>query len=294
MLFRSAGFEINIPSPGPGTYSLILETDSGKQISLGHLTLEGREQPRVFLMHIPKTAGTSLNDWFCSHFDEGKFLVHLESESRWQSNPESYADYELLSGHVNLERFAAKMNLAQYYVATVLRDPWKQFLSHLAWIRRLADPGEEARFTQHIEYARELALRLGETDLSDASDLGRILSTLTEPQFRLLDNCQTRYFVHVHPGHRVTEDILERALDNRSMIHRIGTTDELDAFMAGVCEDMRWPKGKPIAKKNVSPDYYGLHADTEEMRSVLEPFVRYDLLLWARLRQSPRPAHTLS
>lgn len=282
-----AGFEINISSPGPGAYSLILETESGKQISLSHLTLEARQQPRVYLMHIPKTAGTSLNNWFCSHFGEGKFLVHLESESRWRSNPEKFTEYEFLSGHVNLERFAAKMNLAQYYVAAVLRDPWKHFLSHLAWIRRLADPGEEARFAQHIEYTRELASRLGEADLSDAGSLGGILSTLSEPQFRLLDNCQTRYFVHVHPGHPVTEDILERALNNQSMIHRIGTTDDLDAFIAGVCEDMRWPKGGPIAKKNVSVNYYGLHADTSEMRAVLEPFVRYDLQLLAHLRQSP-------
>ena len=66
-----------------------VEGEHGQSERIGQLRLVPEEQPRLVFMHIAKAAGSTVNAYLASHYAKGSFLLHLESEKAWRSNPSS-------------------------------------------------------------------------------------------------------------------------------------------------------------------------------------------------------------
>jgi len=155
--------------------------------------------------------------------------------------------------------------------------------SHLAWIKRLAMPGEEKRFKQHPEYIQVLARKLAATEFTALEKLKTLLGSLTEREARLIENCQTRYFIFVPPGRSVDETDTRKAIEASATFDRIGITESISSFMKDVASDMSWPEPDDRIHQNVTQDFYGLDLSDCKTREVLRPLVQHDIELYKHI-----------
>ena len=286
----SAGFVLNVSNPFAGVWSLVAETDSKDQYSLAQISLQENFKPKLFFMHIAKTAGSSVNKYLASHYAEDRHALHVESKQEWRTDQDWARNLGFVSGHYSLPHFKRNLQLSRYYKITVLREPYAHLVSHLAWIRKLADEDETRRLAEHPEFVQHFARKLAKTDLSDPVAIGKLISSLEDKEKRLVDNCQVRYFTQVEVGADVGEMDAQNAIEASAEFDLIGTTDRIDEFLRHVAAHMGWKAPVTEVRENVSRNYYGLDVEDKNICAALEPLVHFDLKLYRVVKESQAEA----
>jgi len=281
----AAGFRMNQNAPGSGAFWLDAELETGATERLAQLKLVEEDQPRLLFMHIAKAAGSTVNSYFAGHFSPSRTLVHIESEPEWRGHKSKLERYDFLSGHVGLQALKRWLEIRSYRLVTVVRDPYAQLFSHLAWIRRLSDEGEEIRLARHPELIREFSTKLKDCDFTRAADLKRLISGLGDLERQLIDNCQTRYFAGCQ-GDWVAETDLKSAIEATRQFDHIGLAENLGDFLSRVAADMGWPEPQVEQRENVTRHFYGLEEAGMRVRRALKPLVRYDMQLYDYIRRN--------
>lgn len=148
-------------------------------------------------MHIAKTAGTSVNEYFADMFGTENVLVHAEGK-RNIFNIIGSGDHKHLvfvSGHLRLPNFLRLIDLREWFLFTCVRNPIDHVVSHLQWVKAIGHP-ENARFRDtHHEDIKRLATDLYKTPLDDVATLNEIIYKKHPIALQLFNNCQTRYFI---------------------------------------------------------------------------------------------------
>src|SRR3546814_11800308 len=76
---------------------------------------------------------------------------------------------------------------------TFLRSPDTQLISHLAWVRRLAEPAEKEKLERQSPRIRAIVEQLAMRDLGDPDQLGTLVEWLGSSRSFLFHNTQTHY-----------------------------------------------------------------------------------------------------
>ncbi|MEJ2534415.1 MAG: hypothetical protein P8008_02830, partial [Gammaproteobacteria bacterium] len=280
------GFRLSLANPQPGEYWLEVHGDEGRRERLVPLEFSQDRHQRLLFMHIAKAAGSSVNEFLGQHFAPDRQLVHFEGSPRWRAQPPDLGAFDFLSGHIAYPALRRRLaNLDRYFLVTVVREPSAQLVSHLAWIRRLAEPGEERRLHNHPEYIQEFAARLKACDFRSARSLTTLIRSLSERERALVDNCQVRYFTRPEGDWVGAEDV-DAALRAAARFDRIGFADDLSGFLTRVARDMNWPApDRQPPRENVTPDFFGLERAGVRVRRALKPLHRHDSELYAALRR---------
>jgi hypothetical protein len=280
----SAGFKLVTPTLPKGKFFLRIVLKNGKIIPIAEFELTKCDHPKLLFMHIAKAAGSTVNSFFASHYRNEQYAVHIESNEKWRSSPDDLNKLHFLSGHIHLHALAKKLNLDDYYKVTVVREPFEQLRSHLSWIRKLSDPGEDQRFRQHPTYIQNFSAKLAKVDLSNPKALKEVMESLEDVEMQLVDNCQVRYFTQIPAGEAVNDAHPREAINASKVFDEIGTTDRTSAFLKEVASKMEWPEPDNFTRENITQNFYGLDTSKAEIRAVLEPYVRHDLLLYDHVR----------
>ena len=130
--------------------------------------IQAAAEPRrpIFFMHIPKTAGTSFNNHVHGWFGYGKWHSHIEVLSR-EAQVGLLTRPQYVAGHLPFYKLRElPLDIGQIEFHTILREPYQQVHSHLAWIRGVGLDPASPFFHAHPEVVRELAIKLNSTDLS--------------------------------------------------------------------------------------------------------------------------------
>jgi hypothetical protein len=281
----TAGFALELEPAQAGSYGLEVEGPNRQSEPLATLRLAGEAPPRLFFMHIAKAGGSTINRYFRSRFPAERAVQHLESSTAWRDDPARLLKADYLSGHVSLFSIDSRLDLSAYALVTVLREPLDQLVSHLSWVRRLAEPGEEERLALHPPYVQAFAARLAGCDFTRADAVSRLVESLSREERGLVDNCQVRYLTARSPD-RVDASDLDLARRALPRFARIGLVDRLDAFLAGVARDMAWPLPGAFGRENVTPSFYGLEEPAPGVLEALEPLLAFDRELVAGVRES--------
>lgn len=201
----------------------------------------------LFLMHIPKTAGSSLNAFCASHYPCGWSATHLESLQNYQNFTSTMLrSMGFLSGHLTLQAVRSKDYIDDRFVTlTVLREPWSQLRSHLSWVRRLALPEHKVAFEQHAPMVQKAALRLHEQGPK------RFLQSMDANEKKLFHNVQSRYLLNLFQSDPQESD-LELAFRNLRAFDIVGITERMRDSLKLLCTRMAWKKTRRLKRENVS------------------------------------------
>ena len=283
---ESAGFRLVTANLPTGKFFLKVVLKNGKSVIVAEFKLVKYDQPKLLFMHIAKAAGSTVNSFFASHYPGNQYAVHIESNEKWRSSPDDLKKLRFISGHIHLHALKKKLDLKDYYKVTVVREPYSQLCSHLSWIRRLSDPGEEQRYKQHESYIQKFSSKLAKIDFANPEELSNLMHSLEDLEMRLVDNCQVRYFTSIPPPTAVGDADQLEAIRASEVFDQIGTTDHTGAFLKKMANKMLWPEPEDFKRENVTQEFYGLDTSRNDIRAALEPFVRHDLKLYEHVRVS--------
>ncbi|MBW1955553.1 MAG: hypothetical protein JRI83_07510 [Deltaproteobacteria bacterium] len=246
------------------------------------IVLEGL-LPKLFFMHIPKTAGTSFNAFCRLHFPDDRVAVHLESVPP-SEYPALLKEKNYLSGHLTLMHMKDRMDVSEFDLLSLVREPFRHLHSHLGWVRSIASDPESGFFAKHHPAVQETALKLRGIDFSNQKQLEVLAETISGIEVDFFDNLQTRYFLDYRPE-RVTRQDLDRAIRNLDRFRLIGITEQYDHFIDRVCREYGMERILPPVFNKAQVDRLFFH-EAVEVRRALRPLVECDLFLYDWIQQS--------
>ncbi|WP_145995418.1 hypothetical protein [Macromonas bipunctata] len=240
---------------------------------------------KYLFVHIAKAAGSSVNKFFMDALGRERCAVHLESNPQWQTEEgraKILAKHDYLSGHLVYWDFKSKVDLSQFNVFTFLRDPREHVISHLAWIRHIADPGQEKRFDAHPEYIQRLAKKLSQVDFLDRQSVSSFVDNLTPVELALLDNPQTRYLRSGRNRGAVNADDVSDAVQALQEIDAFGLVDRINSDLDHVAKLGGVAANIFSLKENVLTEKYGMSLQDAGLFNALNQLIRFDLALYEK------------
>ena len=277
-----AEIEIQVPAegiPSPSKKEMAPElAESDKKAASRETAFLTRDQPPILLMHIPKTAGTSLNAYIESQVSQEKSHLHIENLILGQKNPDldRLENKRFLSAHLKIDTLRRYLDTDRYFTVTMLRDPTRQTLSHLAWVKRLADPQNQRELDNSPEYIKTIVDRISSMDLVAFFD------TLTREEKNFFDNCQTRYLLPFHGEVDLTPAHIQEALQKLLRFDAVLLTERYQASTALLAFYMGWQPPAQPRVLNISKKKYFIDLETanEEIKQRFERITRYDQMLY--------------
>jgi hypothetical protein len=230
---------------------------------------------KLLYFHVPKTAGSSINEFFAKNVK--KYHFHIESVDGVDNK--FCNDYEFISGHVAFPRMNQILDLKDWITFATFREPLSYTVSHLKWVRKLADKGEEKRFAQHPDIFQKIALKMTEYDFSSPAQITDFIKWLDSINFHYFHNTQLHYMHSTQNQHALTDEQVQKAIMNMKKIDFVGIQTNLDAFMEMISYEFGWElEIKP--RVNVNENNYGFDITNPETQKALLPLYEKDLILY--------------
>lgn len=235
---------------------------------------------KLLYFHVPKTAGSSINKFFGTYID--KSIFHIESQK--ELSKVFCEKYDFISGHVSYTKMNKILDLKEWITVATFRDPLAYTISHLKWVRKLADEGEESRLHAHTQIIQDIALKMREFDFSLSSDIECFIKWLEEIGVFYFHNTQTSYMHEVANTKTMTDFHLKKALEHLNNIDYIGIQEDLDSFMEMMSYEFGWTlEDKP--KVNMNENNYGFDINNSEIQKALFPLYEKDLILYEEAKK---------
>lgn len=236
---------------------------------------------KLFFIHIPKAAGSSVNDLISSVID-GLYYTHIEGlRSRWNE----IKDAKFLSGHIRYNEYENSFSQDDYVVFAFFREPLSHLKSHMNWVRRLAEPDLVNNRDSHSVVVHVIADELATLDFSNVDSIQSYVKQIKPIAYGLFDNCQVRFLSDVRPNERVSQKHLDQAINNMRHLHFVGISEHSKESQKQLLSLLGLESKTPEAKSNVNSYDYRLNVDEEQIVDALNPLVKYDHKLYAEAKK---------
>jgi hypothetical protein len=236
---------------------------------------------KLFFIHIPKAAGSSINELISSTV-KGGYYTHIEGlRNQWDDIKES----KFLSGHIRYKEYESDFSKHDYVVFAFFREPLSHLKSHINWVRRLAEPELTSNREAHTSIVHKIADDLADINFSDIQGLRSYVDSLRPIAYGLFDNCQVRFLSGVEPNERVSQKHLDQAIKNLHHLHFVGISEYSKESQEQLLTLFDLDKVTDEAKINVNTYDFGLNIDDENVSKILQPLVKYDVKLYEEAKK---------
>jgi hypothetical protein len=234
------------------------------------------DEPRIFFMHIAKTAGSSVNKIF-SEIYRNQAITHIEGKPDWNT---AIDQFSFISGHIRYPVFARMVKGVDFKYITFVRDPIEHLRSHLNWVRIQTIDPKHKKFVERNPAIWRLSKGLWKVNLSDAKSILFFLEEhYSNTQCKVLfQNCQCRYFINIKENINVGKDEFRNALGNMNQFEFVGISEKFDQSMKLLFAKMGLRDLRINALENV--ESYDRQYDRESFREVLSDYIGYDCGLY--------------
>ncbi len=237
---------------------------------------------KLLYFHVPKTAGSSINKYFSANLPNHHF--HIESVSKLDKD--FCESYQFISGHVSYNRMDNILNLDEWITFATFREPLSYVISHLKWVRKLADASEKERFDAHPEIFQTIAMKMTNFDFSKSSEIVKFIDWLREINFYYFHNTQTHYMNQTKDQGFLSDNQVDKALQNMKKINFIGIQENLNEFMESISYEFDWKiNTEDEIKVNTNENNYGFDISNPETQKALLPLYDKDLLIYNKAKQ---------
>lgn len=224
---------------------------------------------KIFYFHVPKTAGSTINKYFSTLYKNS--ITHIEGIENLTEK--SLEKYEFISGHVSYSDMNKKMSLGNYHTIITFREPFSHITSHLAWIRRLAEPENKKQYLEHPCIFQNIASKMLDHDFSCADEIHNFIDWLESIEFYYLHNTQTLYL-----------DINKKigtAIENLYKINHISLSNNIDNLLTNISENhLKINANLPlVSHENINQNKYGININDLKTRTALLRLIDKDIIL---------------
>jgi len=228
---------------------------------------------KYFYLHIPKTAGTTFNNFLKRAFSSKECLFHIENKLDKLENK------RVIGGHIILPK-ATKVipNFEEYIKLTVFRNPLEQVSSHLRFVKKLGESSEYKRLEGHSSSIKRIVSFLWSIDFSNVEDIKKLINWLEENNYVLFHNTQIQYLIG--SKFHVTEEELIEAENIIEKIEYIGITERLDDYIKLLTYKLDLSTKLKSKNLNITVESYGLDITNPKIVDALEPLICYDKVIY--------------
>lgn len=243
-----------------------------------------RTNAAMFLLHIPKTAGTTVNSMLSKVFEADKVAVHVESHPNFLQalKREGRTNWQFVSGHLRLPAILSSIDRSDWFLFTFLRNPVQHLISHLRWVKALGRPGN-TELSQHEPAIQELAKELWQISLNDVDKL-EDLSKQSSMGRQLFDNCQVRYLIEFRDDF-ISRNCTEDALHALSLFDYVGLTEKLSDFQSlMITSGIPVQEAIPVENKSPLADEQ-IDFGNPKVLAFYRDFVKWDAALYSAVKK---------
>ena len=236
---------------------------------------------KLFFVHVPKTAGESVNALAGKMIGSDCVLSHIESSINLLNNINSIAfNVRYVSGHHRLPDVLSNIDRQIWFVLTIFRNPVEHLISHLKWVKIIGSPENLSTDDGHEDSIRDLACQLWKINLNDVDALAELIYEGSDLARQLFDNCQTRYMIEYRENIINSRDA-QQAVDAIKFVDYIGFTESLSGVSRAMSSALGVkynPKQIPYVNRAKMDDVVNLH-DPAVLKFYREA-VRWDAFLY--------------
>jgi len=226
----------------------------------------------VFI-HVPKTAGSTVNDYL----QRGNPLGASHAES-WINNDsilsEKASELDWVSGHIPFPHMQARLSAytsRPLLFFTVVRDPFKQLMSHYNWLIEIFHRGEEF-YNNHPPIVKEISSSIRSADNNNPEVVANQIMKASS----LFLNQQSRFVLG-----KITKSISDEDFNKLLSVYKnIATEISLSNLVEKI-------SGRPYLREhrvNVSPYHFDQRVfESEFLKSFIEEHHVADLALYRHL-----------
>lgn len=240
---------------------------------------------KIFFLHIPKAAGTSLNEMLAKNFQKDEVFFHIEGDRNNKYSNIDTSKLKMFSGHVRLYEVVQNLCLANFLRITIVRDPFEQLISHFNWVKYISENPMGPFFLSHPKIIRDISLSLRKVDFSSLKSVEEFIKNMPDIGHRLFNNCQTRYLLNEIDSSKLDLNHGKKAIKSLSFFDVIGTLDEFDLFTKKISEKMEWSSPVEIIKTNALNNKYGLDTKSKELKEVLDSLLHVDQFVYDHIKE---------
>lgn len=233
---------------------------------------------KYFYLHIPKTAGTTFNNFLETSFSSKECLFHIESKF------DKIVGKRVIGGHIALPRaHKSIVDFDNYIKLTVLREPLAQISSHLRYVKKLGEASEKERLRGHTDPIKKIVFFLSTINFSEPKDITKLIEWLEDEKYTLFHNTQTQYLV----GSRfsVSQEQLASAKKAIDQIDYVGITEQLDNYIQLLAFEFKLPSVIKSKKLNITSESYGLDINNPLTIEALAPLICYDEIIYKHAKE---------
>jgi len=219
-------------------------------------------QLKLFFDHIPKTAGTSLQQFFVEAFGEEMVTPPLKG-LKYNQALSVYSNRRVITGHFH---FIPGESLPEDYIsATVLRDPRERTLSEYFYV---INDVPETRCGPEERRIKAMSLE----------------EALYDPDFseRLLNYQAVHFasFFHPTPNKLSPSELLELAKKGLDQYHLVGVTERLEEFVEVIKRVFNIPEDVRLKRYNVTSKRMKFSELPSHLQDRILELTSVDMELW--------------